>query len=337
MESKKPLAAALLSGGLDSVLAARHMQSLGVRIAGVTFTSVFTLNGVVSAPLTAVSQGMAMNFPVIVSDITAELWKRVRNPSHGYGSHLNPCIDCRILILRKAARIMDRIGADFLVTGEVVGQRPMSQRRGSIELIERMTGLKGKILRPLCAKWLEPTAAETNGLVDRSRLLDIKGRGRKAQLRLAEEYGLKEFTAPAGGCLLTDRGFSNRLLELMQNCPDCTIGDIRLLKLGRHFRLAPGVKAIVARNSAECELIENLAKPDDSVLEPADTPGPTTLVTGPADDSNLLHAARFTTYYSRHTRRLSQVRVAVRHQDRAPETLTVKPAKAEMIEAMSVS
>ncbi|NQT52811.1 hypothetical protein HQ576_12200, partial [bacterium] len=214
-------AVALLSGGLDSSLAVRVVQEQGVEVEGIHFLSVF--NG--SAPATPtvlrplrVARQLGIRFRPV--NFTREQLGLVRHPAHGYGANMNPCIDCHMAMLRRAAKIMEDVGARFIVTGEVVGQRPMSQRRRVLGEINRETGLDGLILRPLSAKLLPPSIPEKEGWVDRERLLDIQGRSRKRQLALAAEYGITEHASPAGGCLLTDPRFSTRLRDLLDAVGD---------------------------------------------------------------------------------------------------------------------
>lgn len=327
MQKRQARALCLISGGLDSILAARLMIEQGVDAIGVTFTSVFTRHGPLDSVLPGVRAAQRFGIPSIVSDVSEELWEYVRAPKHGHGSNLNPCIDCRIMILQKADRLRERTGADFVVTGEVVGQRPMSQRRQAIEQIEAQSGLAGRILRPLCAKLLPPTLAEEEGLVDRGRLLGFKGRGRRPQMALAEKFGITEYLSPAGGCHLTDPGFSARLGELMGAEPDCSLRDIKLLKMGRHFRLGPHVKAIVARDAEECRLARLLARPGEVLLDLVDVLGPTTLVVGRGiERSHCETAAALTAHYSRHSRDRASARVSVARVGGEREVMSVKPA-----------
>ncbi len=206
----------------------------------------------------------------------------IRNPRHGYGKNINPCIDCKIFMLERARSIMEETGSSFVITGEVLGQRPMSQRRDTLNVIERDSGLRGKILRPLSATLLPPTEAEQSGLIDRSRLLGISGRGRTIQIRLAERYAIQGFSAPAGGCLLTDKNFAEKLRDLFHN--QTTIGsqDIRLLTLGRHFKLDDGTKIVLGRDSRENKALVDMASPSGyHLFTPHHFPGPVGLLVGP--------------------------------------------------------
>ena len=220
----------LLSGGLDSRLAARLMTEQNIEVLGVAFVTPFF------GSEKARQAAEQLKIPLQILDITQPHWAMLRQPRYGYGKGLNPCIDCHALMLREAGKLMETIGADFLFTGEVLGQRPFSQTRPSLRAVEKASGCLDVILRPLSARLLPETRPEREGLVDRSRLLDISGRSRKRQMALAENYGLNDYPAPAGGCLLTDPIFSRRLKELLAHSPEPELREIELLKTGRHFR-----------------------------------------------------------------------------------------------------
>ena len=204
----------------------------------------------------------------------------VQNPPHGHGRGMNPCIDCRIYMLRKVKEMMAGSGASFVITGEVLGQRPMSQHRPAIRKIEKESGLEGLILRPLSAQHFPPTIPEREGIVDREKLLAFSGRSRKPQIDLAEKLGVKDYPCPAGGCLLTDPVIAARLRDLFAHVPDYDLADLHLLRIGRHFRLNPGLKVILGRNRLENEQIEALAKPGSVIFRPLDFRGPTCLASG---------------------------------------------------------
>jgi tRNA(Ile)-lysidine synthase TilS/MesJ len=247
----------LLSGGLDSTLAVRIVSELGIEVIAVKFTSPFCQcdsGGCCHAAEVARQMGLELK-TFAKGD---EYLDVVRQPKHGYGVGMNPCIDCRIFMFKKAKAYMEEIGAAFLFTGEVIGQRPMSQHRHAIELIERESGLEGKIVRPLSAQHMEPTEAERSGWIDRSKLLGINGRSRKPQLALAAAYGIEGFGCPAGGCLLTDQNFSAKLRDLFAHREKVGMRDIGLLKLGRHFRVGES-KVVCARDEAECDALRRRA------------------------------------------------------------------------------
>jgi len=278
--SKK--AFALLSGGLDSALAVKMILDQGVEIEAVNFMSPFCNCTPKTAGCKNQARKLADEFGIKIRVIPKgmDYMKMVERPPHGYGRGMNPCIDCRIYMLRKVREMMSAEGVSFVITGEVLGQRPMSQHRRAIEIIEKEGGLSGLILRPLSAKYFEPTVPEQEGIVDREKLLALSGRSRKPQIELAEKLGITDYPCPAGGCLLTDREIAARLRDLFIHRPDYTMADLHLLKLGRHFRIDPGLKIIVGRNQAENEQIKRLAGLGDAVFRPLNFRGPTVLAQG---------------------------------------------------------
>lgn len=283
----------LISGGLDSLLAAELLRRLGVGVTGITFTSPFF--GADRARRAAASSGLDL----IVEDITEPHWALVKDPPRGYGKNMNPCLDCHALMLRTAGRRLSPGGFDFLFTGEVLGQRPFSQNRQSLWLVERDSGLAGRIVRPLSARLLDPTEPEKTGLVDRERLLDISGRSRKRQLALAEAWGITEFAAPAGGCLLTVPSFAVRLRDLLDVRPQAGPEEAELIKTGRYFRLPGGEIIIVGRHQADNERLWSLARPQDVLAKQPGPPGPTALVLGDGDESIWRAAAALVVHFSR--------------------------------------
>jgi tRNA-specific 2-thiouridylase len=229
---------------------------------------------------------------------TEEIFQAIKEPRHGYGSGMNPCLDCRILMFSRARERMEEIGAAFVFTGEVLGQRPMSQHRQAMRIIDRESGLDGRVLRPLSARLLEPTVPEREGLVDREKLLAIQGRSRKPQMTLAEKYGIADYPCPAGGCLLTDPGFARRMRDLVRFCPDFDLNDVNLLKVGRHFRLSPGAKVVVGRNEDENRRLQVLARGADFRFEVEGCGSPVTLLQGGAGERDIHLAAAITARYS---------------------------------------
>lgn len=261
-------AIALLSGGLDSILAVKLIQQQNIAVTGLAFTTPF-FNA--DKAKSAASQ---IPLPLIVEDITSEHLQMLKSPRYGYGKNMNPCIDCHTLMLKIAGGIMERTAADFLVTGEVLGQRPMSQTKQSLYVVAKNSGYADYILRPLCAQLLDPIKAEREGKINRLKLLDISGRGRKDQMRLAEEFGIRHYPPPAGGCLLTDPMFSRRLRDLITHSEDLQLRDYHLLKYGRHFRTEDTSKIIVGRNKADNDALRELTMTDDLICNMADFPGP---------------------------------------------------------------
>lgn len=281
-------AVALLSGGLDSTLAVKMMIEQGVEIFALNFTSVFcTCNsgGAHKGGCKSESKRVAEEFgiPIKVMLKGLDYMEVVRNAKHGYGKGINPCIDCRIYMFNIAKEYMKEVGASFIITGEVIGQRPMSQRMDAFRIVEKETGLAGLILRPLCAKHLPPTIAEQTGLVDREKLLDVSGRSRKEQMELAEELDINDYPCPSGGCLLTEKLFSKKVRDLLDNKKDISKRDLSLLKTGRHFR-HNGTKIIVGRNDADNARLKALLEPGDTLVEPVGFAGPLALI--PDGDGN---------------------------------------------------
>ncbi|MCP4405810.1 MAG: hypothetical protein GY801_51995 [bacterium] len=271
LTNTKVKAVGLLSGGLDSTLAAKLMLDQGIEVYAINFTSPFCTctpkKAGCAAAVTAVKAlgGIALK-RVALGDEYLDI---VRNPKHGYGSGMNPCIDCRIIKIKKAGEYMREIGASFVFTGEVLGQRPMSQHKQALQIIERDSGLEGLIVRPLSARLLPPSIPEQEGWIDRKTLLEISGRSRKSQMTLATDYEIVDYPCPAGGCLLTDAGFTRRMKDLM-TYSEVTFNEIGLLKVGRHFRLMPHMKLVVGRNEQENERLSTLARAGDIYFEPVD-------------------------------------------------------------------
>ena len=267
----------LLSGGLDSELAIKLISDQGIEVQGLHFTHTFCTPVCTPIKPNIIKVTQELGIALEIIDINEAILDIVRHPKHGYGSGMNPCIDCRIVILRKAKEYMEKAGAKFVVTGEVLGQRPMSQNKKAIELIESESGLAGLIVRPLCAQTLPPSLPEQQGWIDREKLLGHHGRSRKTQIALAKEYDFRAFSTPAGGCLLTDPGFTKRITESRQHEEDSLL-DIELLKLGRHFRIKDDLKCIVGRDQKENELLTHMASTKDLIMEPVNVPGPTILL-----------------------------------------------------------
>ncbi len=300
IEGKRPKAMVLLSGGLDSTLALTMMKEMGIEVVAVSFKTPFCNfdcgSGACGAKIgdTTLKYGVEWK-PVSLGEEYLEI---VRKPRHGYGSGMNPCVDCRVMMYTRAREMMKELGADFIVTGEVVGQRPMSQNRQALSIIERESGLEGLILRPLSAQLMEPTIPEKEGWVDRSKLLAVEGRSRRTQIQMAKAIGWKEYPNPSGGCLLTEKGFSRRLSDLFSHERHPDQNDIDLLKVGRHLRLNGTSKLVVGRDVLENSEISQLARGTDSLVEVEKIPGPVGLLRGAYGEPEIERAASIVARYS---------------------------------------
>ncbi len=239
-----------------------------------------------------------LGLPLKVADLTEKFQPLLYEPPHGFGRGHNPCIDCHALMIREAGVVMAAAGFDLVFTGEVLGQRPMSQNRGSLNLVARESGLGEWLLRPLSARLLKATRPELLGWVDRQRLLNLSGRGRTRQIALAAAYGISRYPAPAGGCLLTDPNYALRIKELLRQAGQAGRRDLELLRWGRHFRLSGGAKAVVGRTQRENEALAGLAAAEDLRLTVEDHPGPLVLVIGEALERELQEAAGLAAAYS---------------------------------------
>lgn len=281
---KEITALALFSGGLDSILAVKLVASLGVRVLAVKFVTPFFDYELLDDPEKYKQEIMAKyGIEVVLHDLSHNYLDLLHNPSHGFGKNFNPCIDCKILMFSRAKKMMTEYGASFIISGEVIGQRPMSQRRDTLRVIERDSDNDGLLLRPLSAKIMDPTVAETEGWVDREKLLNFSGRGRSRQIKLAKEYGIVDFPTPAGGCILADPILSTRIEKIYTGdfvikAKKITVTDIRLLLLGRQFLLPNGFWLILGRNEEENIKIKALAEKNDIVFHMPDRPGPTALL-----------------------------------------------------------
>ncbi len=290
----------LFSGGLDSMLASRVLMDQGITVQAVKFVSPFF-----GYDLLSDEQGYARRvrdmygIDVMLRDVSEPYLAMLKDPPHGYGKHFNPCIDCKILLLTEARRIMEETGASFLATGEVLGQRPMSQRRDALRIIERDSGCDGILLRPLCARNLPPTVPEEQGLVDRERLYDFKGRSRQGQMALAARFGITDYPSPAGGCSLTDPQLGARIERFHAEYPQVTVADARLLLAGRHFRLPGGGWLVLGRNRQENERLATLATASDRLVRNSSRPGPLGILRYATDRQDIELAAAIVVRYSR--------------------------------------
>lgn len=285
-------AAVLLSGGLDSILAVCLLKDQGIHVEAVAFESPFF--GTDKARAAAAQ----LEIPLHELDFTADIIGLLKNPPHGFGSCMNPCVDCHAAMLKRAGDFMTEKGFHFLATGEVLNERPMSQNRDALGVVAKCSGYAEVILRPLSALLLPETKPEREGWVDRQRLLALEGRGRKPQMKLAQYYGIVSYPSPAGGCHLTEPHFTTRLRDLRANEGLDDLNNVRLLKVGRHFRLAPGVKLVVGRNQADNEAIESMVQPGQVLLAVEDIPGPSAILAGDASDDRVLFAAEACASYA---------------------------------------
>jgi len=268
-------------------LAAKIISDQGIEIHAVNFVMEFASRDIENHKKRITETIRQIGLVPEFIDISKEYLGLLDNPSYGFGANINPCIDCKIFMLKKAKELLPKRNASFVITGEVLGERPMSQRRDALDAIENKSGLKGYLLRPLSAKLLKPTIPEDEGIVNRDGLLDIRGRSRKPQLSLAEKFGIKKFFTPAGGCLLTDPGFSRRLKDLIMY-DSVNLDDIRMLKHGRHFRFRNNAKFILGRDKEDNSHILKLRKDGDLMFAPDGYPGPIGILRG-SKDSDLVN------------------------------------------------
>jgi tRNA U34 2-thiouridine synthase MnmA/TrmU len=291
-EKKKLKALGLISGGLDSLTACLLIQQQDIAVIGLHFESPFCQYET-NLDIFQTKLGIRVyNLPLEDDFIGI-----IKNPKFGYGKHINPCIDCRIYILKKAKEFMKKVNADLIFTGEVLNQRPKSQHLKALHIVEEESGLKRKLLRPLSALLLEPTIYEEKGLIDRSKLLGVKGRSRKPQLELARKHGLLQDYYAGGGCLLTDEHYANRIEDSLKFGIVQTIEDMKILRYGRHFRFKDS-KIIVGRDENENNILLDLKKPEDLIMEVQNVPGPISIIQGKINEETLNYAASLTLRYS---------------------------------------
>lgn len=285
-------AISVFSGGLDSMLAAETIRAQGIDVLALFFETPFF------GPEKAQKSAQVMDLAFKVVNITRRHLEVVRHPKHGYGNNMNPCVDCHALMFRIAGEMLAPEGAAFVFTGEVLGQRPMSQNKGSLNRVAVESGLRGLLVRPLSAKCLPPTIPEENGWIQRGQLFGFQGRSRKPQMELARRLNITDYPSPAGGCLLTEKGFSRRLKDLLTASTDVDTRELELLKSGRHFRIGPQTKLVVGRNKKENDIIRSLAGEQDIILKSVSVPGPTALLSGELSGNTLDVAAAITAAYS---------------------------------------
>ncbi len=327
---------ALYSGGLDSAIAIMLILRQNVKVTALTFMTHFgcDINDKSSCSSSPYPLAKKYGFTAKMMHLGQKFVDIVRNPKYGHGKNMNPCIDCRILMLREATEFMNMVGADFVFTGEVVGQRPMSQHKPTMQLIKEVSGLEGKLVRPLSAKLLDPTEPELNGILDREKLENISGRSRKRQIELAREYGIEEFPAPAAGCLLTDVGYSRRLRDLFSHTEQVDFNDLNLLRVGRHFRVDPQTKLIVGRNEEDNNKIKAYRREDQWLFEAKGIGSPLTLLDGHLTARNIEVASALTARYSDQKRyNVVEVTYFQNGDQSAWETLYVPPLIEDRVKA----
>ena len=297
--TEKKKVVALLSGGLDSQLAVKMMQKQGFEVSAVAIKTPFCdfdCGKGCGFEIRERADTLGVNLKTVY--LGDEYIEMLKHPKHGFGSGMNPCIDCRAMMFDAAKKHMEEIGAEFIISGEVLGQRPMSQHGPALKIIEKESNLEGKIVRPLSGALLAKTDPEKNGLIKREELGMIRGRSRKDQLKLAKEFGIEDPPNAGGGCLLTDPAFSLRAKDLFKHTETPTTNDIDLLKIGRHFRFNQKIKLVVGRNHNENEIMKSLALPSDVIFEARDHVGPTSLLRGGDLEDHLKFASEITLRYS---------------------------------------
>lgn len=294
----KPRAIALFSGGLDSALAVRMLQEQGFEVEGLYVRTLFAC---CQTPASRLAEELGIRLHVV--SVGEDYLQVVRRPRYGYGKGMNPCVDCRIYMARLACRLLEQRQAALVISGEVLGQRNMSQKRVDLEIIARESGLGGRLLRPLSARRLPPTIAEETGLVDRSRLGDLVGRSRKPQLALARQFGLRHLPAPSSGCALADVRFARRVRDLLAHHPHPGWADYQLLRIGRHVRLDAQTKVVFGKNEAQNRALESLALSPElgtpALAVPADFRGPSALILGPVTEDVVRHVGALALRFAR--------------------------------------
>lgn len=339
-------AVALISGGLDSMLAAKVIMDQGIHVEGVNFFTGFCVEGHTHA-IRKPKQGKEkrnnalwvaeqLGIKLHIIDVIDEYKDVLLNPKHGYGQHLNPCLDCKIFMVKKAQAwsFMEDNGFDFIITGEVVGQRPKSQRKETMPIIARESGVEDRLLRPLCAKQLPPTLPEREGWVDREALHGFHGRNRKPQIALAESFGFTDWAQPAGGCcFLTDEQYALKLADMWRarGSREYELDDIMLLKVGRHIRPRPNFKIIVGREEGENRYLEGYRNTFVS-LHAESHPGPLALIDGDADATDIDLACRIVARYGQ-GRDADSVTLRVQLPDGTKTERTVMPMPAQQMDS----
>jgi tRNA-uridine 2-sulfurtransferase len=335
-------AIALISGGLDSMLAAKTVMAQGIHVEGINFFTGFCVEGHTHAirqkdkakPKRNNSLWVAeqLGIKLHIIDVIEEYKNVLINPKHGYGANMNPCLDCKIFMVGKAKQWIGENNFDFIITGEVIGQRPMSQRKSTMPIVAKQSGADDLLLRPLCAKNLAPTLPEREGWIDRNKLHDITGRSRKPQMAMAKDFGIDDYAQPAGGCcFLTDKNYSAKLVDLWKarDSKDYELDDVMLLKVGRHIRPKPHFKMIIAREEGEGRFMQGY-KHDFISMVCTSHIGPLVLLDGSPSAEDLYLAASITARYGQ-GRDAEQVDMAITQKDGSERTIQVKPLAGEKL------
>jgi len=310
----------LLSGGLDSRLAVCVLRKQGLHVEGVVFNSPFF-------PIRSAKEAAAqLDIPLHIVDFTNDILELLKHPKHGFGGAMNPCIDCHARMILRAGEMMAQMGFDFVATGEVMGQRPMSQNRQSLDIVRRDSTLEGRLLRPLSALLLEPTIPEQEGIIDRTQLLGLSGRSRKPQIALAKEFGLTSWPSPAGGCMLTEKGFAHRLQEEAAHEGLDSVFTVKLLVHGRHFRLPDGTRAVVGRDAADNASLKGMKRDADVLLHTVSVPGPTVLLPECQSEADLQLASQLCAAYGDRAK-VAEITVKVIRNGTEQEIAIVPPER----------
>ncbi len=338
-EPKQRKAVALISGGLDSLLAVRVIQEQGIHVEGINFYTGFCVEGHTHAIRrkdqkkekrnNALWSAEQLGIKLHILDISEPYKDVLVNPKHGYGANMNPCLDCKVFMVKKALEWMEEHDFDFIITGEVVGQRPMSQRKDTMPVVANESGAEERLVRPLCAKNLPETLPEREGWLDREKLYDFSGRTRKPQMALAKQFGFEDYASPAGGCcFLTDENYAKKLVDLWEarGEREYDLDDVMLLKVGRHIRPAKNFKLIIGREDGENNFLKGYQNKMIG-MNTTDFPGPLVLIDGLPSDQDLELAARITARFGK-GKSAEQVTVEIRKPDEEPRQIQVKPLPA---------
>ncbi len=327
------VALALFSGGLDSILACRVVAAQGIRVKAVKFVTPFFGYDLLAREAEYVAWvKKTYDIDLMLHDVSAPYLAMLADPPHGYGKNFNPCIDCKILLLRAARELMDKCKASFLISGEVLGQRPMSQRQDTLRLIARESGCEDLLVRPLCAKTQEPTPVELAGLVDRERLLAFRGRGRQPQMALAKSFGISEYPMPAGGCVLTEQAQAGRIAWYYGRKWPVNVSDMLLLLFGRHFQLPHGGWLSLGRDQAENERIAALHEGRGYLLGMEERPGPLALLRYSEHPEDLAAAAALVVRYGKKVKEGSPAATVKLSSEAGEQRLTAEPLADEIFQ-----